>query len=120
MDNVESKYYSNIIIPSNKGNSLVISYEGSDLCLRCIDYEKGNVFYVLRDNQMYIPMKMLFKELRKNDKFCYVNKKELGTKFEWISDGHNYASQNRLVIIETHEGFRIQFLKNPYNDNEKE
>ena len=117
---LDDKYNNCIMIPGKNDNSLVINYDISDVCLSCTGYDNSNVFYITRSDQLYIPMKMLFRDIRKSDKLCYLSNNGLGTKFEWLSDGCKYAIQNRLVIIETSDGFRIQFIKNPNNKAEKD
>ena len=112
MKETEIKHGNCIMIPSRNGNSIIVHYEGSDLCISCTDYDKSNVFYVVKSNPMYMPMKLLFREIKKNDKLCYLNSNKFGTKFEWISDERRNLIKNRLVIIETIDGFRVQFINN--------
>ena len=118
-ERLEMTGYDYLTIPSKNGNEMIIDYEDENLCFKCTDYHKNNVFYILRNNQMYVPMKFMFKEIKKHDRFCYLNTNQFGTKFEWISDGEIPDIQNKMIIIETFDGFRVQFIKNPYNNKEK-
>ena len=104
------------IASGDENNHFDVFYEDDNLCFLYENYQPDNSFYIFKDNVLYLPMKNLFKQIRKHDKFCYVSRNKLMTKFEWISDGNILDATNRLLIVETIDGYRIQFVKRINNN----
>ena len=108
--------YSGITLLSGDRSSFIIYYDDNDnLCFRCDNYEKDESFYILKNKELYSQMKYLFQQIKSYDKLCYVSRNKLMSKFEWISDDMLPGTQNRLVIIETLDGYSIRFVKNKNN-----
>lgn len=108
--NTEKEFVHGLTV-GDKDNQFDIYYDGDDLCFNLLNYKSNNAFYILRDNAMYMPMREMFKKIKAYDKFRYVSSNDNSTKFEWVSDGKLNEVPNRLVMIETMDGYRIEFVK---------
>ena len=105
----------NITMKNEDGSTCTIYYDDDNLCFRCDNYKKDESFYILKNKKLYSQMKYLFQQIKSYDKLCYVSRNKLMSKFEWISDDMLPGTQNRLVIIETLDGYSIRFVKNKNN-----
>ena len=105
----------NITMKNEDGSICTIYYDNDNLCFRCDNYKKDESFYILKNKELYSQMKYLFQQIKSYDKLCYVSRNKLMSKFEWISDDMLPGTQNRLVIIETLDGYSIRFVKNKNN-----
>ena len=108
----------NITMKNEDGSICTIYYDNDNLCFRCDNYKKDESFYILKNKELYSQMRYLFQQIKSYDKLCYVSRNKLMSKFEWISDDMLPGTQNRLIIIETIDGYSIRFVKNK-NNNQK-
>ncbi len=117
-NNLGSYNYVTEISTGDEDKHIDVYYENDNLCFDYGNYQSNNSFYIFKDNVLYLPLKDLFRQIRAYDKFCYLSRNKLLTKFEWLSDGSMLDAANRLIIVETIEGYRIQFVKR-INDSKR-
>ena len=97
-------------------NNLYMYYDGEELCLAIDHYTKSHDFHVTHENDLYVPIKRLFNDLRGTD----VLRTGEGNKFEWVSEGYGMPEgQNRLVIRELNGMYLLNFMKSKYNSTDK-
>ena len=105
-----------ISFQERNASKLYIYYEGSELCFAIDNYDFNNAYVITHDSELYMPMKNLFKRLKKIDGMRYLTSCVYGDKFEWVSEGMGIPEiQNRLVIQEQKNKFMLSFIKNKYN-----
>ncbi len=94
------------------GNVYMV-YDGGELCIAVDNYDKNNkTIHIVHDSELYLPIKLLFMELKHADDMRNVD----SNKFEWVSEGYGMPEfQNRLTIKAYKGIFEINFIKNKYN-----
>ena len=109
-----------ILIRNQFNDILKIYYEDDSLYFMVENHKDDNCFYITTKNDLYEPLKELFLNLRRNDTLHFKSLGRIGNRFEWIGEGKGIPEmQDRLVIEQRFDLFKIHLVKNKFNSSKK-
>ena len=96
---------------------LYIYCEDGKACLMIDNYDFDHNHRITRRSELFIPMKKMLDDIRKND----VMRNFHFNRFEWISEGNGMPeARNRLVIYELENIIIMNFIKSKYNNDKQD